>query len=91
MKKKHKRPLIRKKPKGKRFNHAQARFRQRYGRTITGEQMQALVELAEQNKCRSIFTDKNKMKRAEVLIGAELIRFVYNPENRQVITFLPNH
>ncbi len=89
MRKKHKRPLVRKKPKSKKHNHAQSRFLQRYGRAITGEQMQALVELAEQNKCRSVFTDKHGMKRVEVLVGAELIRFVYNPENRQVLTFLP--
>ncbi len=88
MRKKHKKPLIRKRAKGK-PGHARARFRQRYGWDIDNTQMQALVELAEANKVQSVVTDKHGHKKVQVRVGSELFRFVYNPENRQILTFLP--
>jgi len=89
MRKKHKKPLFRKKPKGERLNHAQKRFRQRYGRPISGEQLSAMVELAEANKVQSVVTDKHGHKKVVLRVGPEVFRFVYSPETRQILTFLP--
>lgn len=68
-------------------SHAKKRFRQRYGRDISSEQLQALVELTGLNKVLSKIVDRDKY-RVKIRVGEEVICFIYCPTNRQIITFL---
>jgi hypothetical protein len=86
MKKKHKAPMLRTRAPGQ-LSHARKRFKQRYGRDISGDQLKALVTLAQADKVVSKITDRGNL-RVKLRIGDELICFVYNSDTLQILTFL---
>tara|TARA_R110002020_G_scaffold472424_1_gene700407 strand:+ start:6427 stop:6666 length:240 start_codon:yes stop_codon:yes gene_type:complete len=69
-------------------SHAKTRFKQRYGRDISTEQLNALVDLAEANKVISKLSDRGNL-RVKLRIGQEVIHFVYSQATLQIITFFP--
>lgn len=87
MRKRKIKPAVRK-PENQ-VSHARKRAKQRLGIELENEQIAALIELAENNKCQGKWTDRKNLTHANVSIGELHIHIIYNARMRRMITLYP--
>jgi len=74
------------------MNHAQRRFKKRYGRDLDIHQLQAMEDLIRQNKVFSRQSGFNghgdDRIRVGLKIGKEIFWCIYSVQTNQIITFI---
>ena len=74
------------------MNHAQKRFKKRYGRDLDMHQLQAMEDLIRQNKVfsrQSGFSSRGDDRiRVGLKIGEEIFWCIYSVQRNQIITFI---